>query len=181
MRTYKTEGIIVKRRNIGEADRLVTVFTKVSGKIHAKAVGVRKIISRRSPHIELLNLSRLTLYQGKGIPIITEADSIFSFSEIKNNLSKVGFAYHICELIDGLCPESQENVSVFNLLKNSLIELKKSDDIIGITHSFEIELLTLLGFWPAKRPAQNLNTVFFIENILEKKLKTQKLLQKLNG
>lgn len=178
MRTYKTEGIIIKRRNIGEADRLLTVFSKKNGKVHVKAVGVRKITSRRSPHTELLNLSRFTLYQGRGMPIVTEVETVIDFSPLKENLTKIGFAYHICELIDGLCPENQENNSVFTLLHNTLRRLAKEGDIDAIVHDFEIELLTLLGFWPKYRPTHSLDTLFFIENILERKLKSKKILQK---
>ena len=64
MRTHKTEGIIIKRRNYGEADRILTVFTKYNGKIQVKATGIRRIPSRRSAHVELLNYSVLNLYKG---------------------------------------------------------------------------------------------------------------------
>ena len=62
-RAYKTEAIIIKRRNFGEADRILTILTKNYGKIQVRAPGVRKITSRRSSHIELLNFSSLTLYR----------------------------------------------------------------------------------------------------------------------
>src|SRR3990167_4660571 len=108
MRTYKTEGIIIKRKNFGEADRIITVLTRNHGKIQVKATGVRKIQSRRSSHVELLNHASLFIYKGRGsLPILTEAETIDSFQDIKNDLTKVGFAYHICELIDGLCAENQ--------------------------------------------------------------------------
>ena len=55
MRNFKTEGIIIKRRDYGEADRILTVMTREYGKLKIKAKGVRKITSRRSAHIELLN------------------------------------------------------------------------------------------------------------------------------
>ncbi|MDP3988452.1 MAG: DNA repair protein RecO [Candidatus Levybacteria bacterium] len=179
MRSFKTEGIVIKRRNFGEADRILTVFGKHSGKIQIKAGGVRRITSRRSGHIELLNHSMLSLYKGKSLPILTEAQTVDDFSSIKNNLTKIGFAYHICELIDGLCAENQENRDIFFLLKNTLDKLSKEDEIVFIIHEFEIELLTLLGFWPRNRPAQNLNTSVFIERILERKLKTKPLLSRL--
>lgn len=176
MRTYKTEGIIIKRRNFGEADRILTVFTKRLGKIQVKAVGVRRITSRRSPHIELLNLSILTLHKGKSLPILTEAQTIEDFSSIKDNLIKVGFAYHICELVDGLCPENQEQRRVFLLLEDVLSRLEKEDDIVSAVHEFEIELLTILGYYkPSWRP-QSIDTTSFIESILERRLKSKRLL-----
>ena len=51
MKTFVAEGIVLKRRNVGEADRILTVFTRTNGKMIIKAVGVRKIASKRSSHI----------------------------------------------------------------------------------------------------------------------------------
>lgn len=180
MRNIKTEGIIIKRRNFGEADRILTLLTKKGEKIQIKALGVRKINSRRSPHIELLNHSLLALYKGRSLPILTEAETLEEFSRIKNNLIKVGFAYHICELIDGLCPENQENRSIFFLLQNTLKDLSEKEDIVTIIHNFEITLLTNLGFYPQNNLSENLDTVSFIERILERKLRTKQFLHRLS-
>lgn len=178
MRSYKTEGIVIKRRNFGEADRILTVFTKYKGKIQIKALGVRRITSRRAPHVELLNNSFFHLYKSPfSLPILTEVESFEDFSEIKSDLTKVGFAYHICELADGLCAENQDSQPIFYLLQNTLKRLSEEEEIIFPVHDFEIELLTLLGFWPKNRSTQNLNTALFIENILERKLKSKELLR----
>ncbi|MCL5435180.1 MAG: DNA repair protein RecO [Patescibacteria group bacterium] len=176
MRSYKTEGIVIRRRNFGEADRLLTVFSKKHGKIQIKAVGVRKINSRRSPHIELLNHSLFNLYKGAGMPILTEVENFENFSEIKENLTKVGFAYHICELIDGLCAENQENEEIFHLLQRTLSRLSLETDIAVVIHEFEIDLLTKLGFYKPSSLSLNFDTSLFIEQILERKLKARQIL-----
>jgi hypothetical protein len=123
MRNFRTEGIIIKRRNFNEADRLLTVMTREYGKIQIKAVGVRKITSRRGAHVELLNHTILHLYKGHTFSLLTEAKMLDDFSSIKENFEKVGLAYHLCELVDGLCPENQENNNVFSLLQNTLTML----------------------------------------------------------
>jgi len=179
MKHLRTEGIIIKRRNIGEADRLLTVFTKTDGKIIVKARGIRKIPSRRSAHVELLNLASLSLYKGSKFPVLTEATSLDTFSDIKNDLNKVGFAYHICELIDGLCPENQENRAVFTLLHNVLVRLEKEEEIVEVIHGFEVELLTVLGYWgTGDMQQEQTNVHFFIENILERRLKSRRIFEK---
>ena len=177
MRSIKTEGIVIKRRNFGEADRLLTIFSKNFGKIQIKAGGVRKINSRRSGHIEPLNYCSFTLYKGRGMPFLTEVENLENFSNIKDDLTKVGFAYHICELIDGLCAEEQENQEVFNLLKQTLNRLEGSEDLVSVIHEFEIELLTKLGFYKAAI-RKDLDTSAFIEQILERKLKSKPLLKR---
>ncbi|SRR5258706_871459 len=180
MRSYKITGIVLKRKNIGEADRMLTVLTQDFGKIEIKAVGVRRVPSRRASHVELLNFSELSLYKGKGYPILTEATTIENFSVIKEDLQKVGFAYHICELVDGLCPENQENNKVFGLLYRMLCSLAKEENITSILREFEINLLTVLGYVPESYFNPSINTAFLIESILERKLKSRQIIPHLS-
>lgn len=178
MKSIVVDGIILKRKSVGEADRFVTLFTKQFGKMQLKAVGVRKIASRRASHIELLNVVRCGLYKGKGMPILTEITTQQSFSTLKTDLTKVGFAYHICELVDGLCPENQENPAIFILLQNVLMQLEQEEELASVIHNFEVKLLTLLGYW-TEQSSEKLHTAFIIESILERRLKTRQILPKL--
>ncbi len=175
MKSFKTEGIVIKRRNTGEADRIITVFTKYNGKLRIKAPGVRKITSRRSSHIELLNLSVLTLYHSSRsqIPILTEAQTLHAFDMIKGDLAKIGKAFYVCELVDKLCPENQENRAIFHLIKQTLKTFNYSDES-RIVDEFEEKILSILGFMPHKYPL--LDRQAFIEQILERKLRTRDIL-----
>ncbi len=162
MRSYRTEGIIIKRRNFNEADRIITVMTRDYGKIQIKAAGVRKITSRRSAHIELLNHTVLHLYRGNTFSILTEAKMLTDFSEIKGDFEKVGLAYHLCELVDGLCPENQENRNVFFLLQRALADLSQQSDVYLPRYATaEIDDYTLgtygLGVSDAPRAVVNQN------------------------
>ncbi len=171
------EGIVLKRRNVGEADRILTVLTRNLGKITVKAVGVRKISSKRSSHIEPLNHATLSLYKGKGMHTLTEVVAKESFPEIKSDLQKIGFAYHLCELVDGLCPEGQENAHVFDLLHSVLSDLCGEVNLSERIHEFEVALLITLGYWSSS--SAQLNTSYVIESILERRLKTVRMLPKL--
>ncbi|MBA3723290.1 MAG: DNA repair protein RecO [Candidatus Levybacteria bacterium] len=224
MRTIKTEGIIIKRKNFGEADRLLTVITPYFGKLTIKATGVRKITSRRSAHIELLNHSALNLYKGSGMHVLTEVKMIDDHAAIKMDFTKVGLAYHMCELIDGLCPEGQENGNAYYLLKNALRQIArqvqeeavsaqvpvqaylrseiddytlgtfglgvkdvprvapliKEESLAKTLHTFEIALLSELGYWNKEDPlSKNFDTHTMIESILERKLKSHNIFTKL--
>ena len=176
MRSFRAEGIVIKRSNYSEADRIVTIFTKKNGKIKVKATGVRKIASRRSPHIEPLNYCIFGLYQGKGMPV----ESKESFPLLKKDLKRIGFAYHVCELIDGLCAENQENPEVFMLLGRTLRKLSKEENLQEIIYEFELELLRLLGFHTQSSSTTKINTQELIENILERSLKTKSMLHQLS-
>jgi len=176
MRSYKTEGIVLRRTNIGEADRILTVFTQKYGKIQAKAPGVRRITSKRSAHIELLNYSTLALYKSSRsqLPIVIEAQTLENYALIKKDLKKIGLAFYICELVNNFCPENQENHKIFHLIKNTLLVLENSLSSNFIIDSFEKKLLEFLGFTPKLYQLQDRQ--FFMENILERRLKTKDLL-----
>jgi len=178
MRTYKIEGIVLKRRNLGEADRILTILSKESGKIAVIAPGVRRIPSRRSAHIELLNLSQLTLYSGSKtfMPIVTEAQTLEDFSGVKSDLQKIGYAYYICELINGLCADNQENRSVFFHLKSTLAALAQTSDALSLIKNFEKNLLIELGFWSEAKLLQTQDSQIVMERLLERKLKTLRVM-----
>lgn len=181
MRNAQVDGIILKRTSVGEADRILTVFTRQFGKTSIKATGVRKITSRRASHIELLNFTKLGLYKGQGMSVLTEATSLESFSGIKTDLKKVTFAYHICELIDGLCPENQEQTAVFDLLYETLMELSRGEAHAALVHKFEVELLSLLGYYSTgSQDLTGAKASYYIENLLERRLKSRQMILKLS-
>lgn len=171
MRSYKTEGVIIKRINFGEADRILTVFTKKHGKIKVLAKGVRRITSRRGPNVELFNFVALFIHRGRTFDIVTEAQIQNSFSKIRKNLELIGLAYYCCELVDGLCAENQPHPRVFELLLKTFRELDSR-----LIHKFESELLYELGFLPAFK---KIDTTSYIEKLLERRIKTKTILQKL--
>lgn len=177
MRSFKAEGIVIKRSNYSEADRIVTIFTRKNGKIKVKANGVRRIASKRSPHIELFNYCIFGLYQGNGMPVLTEVESRESFPLLKKDLQRIGLAYHVCELVDGLCAENQEHPEVFMLLGQALRKISKDANPAEGIHEFELELLSMLGFRQASN--KDINTQEFIEELLEHKLKTKQILPQL--
>jgi DNA repair protein RecO (recombination protein O) len=180
IRAFKTDAIVIKRKNIGESDKLITVLTKRFGKIQIKAIGIRKITSRRSPHVEPLNLTSISFYKGKGIPILTEADSRNSFSEIKKDLKKVAYAYYACELIDCLCPNEQEVGQIFCLLENLLGDISDGPNTLSLIKEFEIDLLNNLGFINPKVENEITGDLsILVEQIIERKLKTKQILPRL--
>lgn len=178
MKSFKAEGIVIKRSNYSEADRIVTIFTKKNGKIKVKASGVRKIASRRSPHIELFNYCVFGLYQGKNMYSLTEVESKECFPLLKKDLRRIGLAYHVCELVDGLCAENQEHPEVFMLLGKTLRSISKEENLEEVIHEFELELLRLLGFYKTTSSSR-INTQELIEEILERRLKTKQILPRL--
>jgi recombinational DNA repair protein (RecF pathway) len=145
MPSFSTEGIILKRVNFGETDRVLTVLTERFGKISVIAKGVRRITSRRAGNVEVLNRVRLHLFKARSYTL-TEAESVETFQKLKENLTLTTYAFHIIELVDRLVPESQKNPYVYSLVLEILVILQTNPRQIFI-RAFEVKLLSLLGFW----------------------------------
>jgi len=172
---YKAEGIILKRRNVGEADRILTVFTKRDGKIRVLAKGVRKISSRRAGHLEVFTHVILTIHSGHSMDMVTEASSIRSGSLFDADAVRLGYAYCMCELVDQLLADYQEHEDVFFLLRDGLMGLLKTDMVESyqkILTDFVHELLWRLGFLPHPRQLPVNRLQEFVEEITERRLRT---------
>ena len=169
MSTYKTEGVILKRSNYGEADRILTIYTKHYGKIRAIAKGVRKITSRKGGNLELFNHCVLFLAKGRNLDIITEVQVVNSFSRLSPDLEKTAGAFYLVELVDQLTPDGQVNRRVFDLLVSTLAKLSDCQTA-QLTADFEVNLLRLLGFWSDKIDKRDVRS--YIEEIIERKLRS---------
>ena len=177
MSTYKTEGVILKRSNYGEADRILTIYTKQYGKIRAIAKGVRKITSRKGGNLELFNHCVLFLAEGRNLDIITEAQVVNSFSRLSQDLEKTAGAFYLVELVDQLTPDGQANRQVFDLLVSALAKLLdcQTDQVLA---DFEVSLLRLLGFWSDTIDRRSVKS--YIESIIERKLRSPEFQNKVH-
>ncbi len=165
------EAIVLTQKNYGEADRLVTLFTKQYGKLTAIAKGVRRIKSRRSGNIDLANYVRLRIVSGRSFTLITEADVINSFLAIKENLSTVVYAYYILEIVNDLTVEEQVHIDIYYLLLEALTQLALLPKRILI-HAFEVKLLQALGFWnDTALPKENQKLLDLVRKIRLQSLK----------
>ncbi len=171
MPSFKCEGIVLKRKDFGEADRVLTVFTLQKGKISIVAKGVRRVTSRRAGNVELLNRVQMYLYVGKGMPILTEAESLETFSKLKEDLTLSTYAFHIIELVNKLTVENQENRILYEHLLQVLRRLSIKPRQILI-RAFEAKVLADLGFIGFKEEGAGVGGLVGEAGDLLKKLET---------
>lgn len=179
-RTYATEGIILARRNFGEADRLLTIFSKHYGKIRARAPGVRRPSSRKRGSVELFNRVKLLLVRGRNIDIVTDVEVINGYNAWREDLTKVGVAYHLSEIVNRLTPEEQEHKEVFELLADSFSNLGNLDywQLYPLIQTFKVNVLEELGYLEREKPTpKNLDS--YIEDLINGELRTKKFLKTL--
>lgn len=179
---YVISGVILRRRNVGEADRVVTVFTKEYGKIRIIAKGVRRIYSRRSPHVEPFRHVRLTLRRGRTLDSVTEAVSLESGGIDTTVLPRVGYAYFVCELVDRLLPERLEHRDIYVLLVDTLGKIREATTWRQLKlsgHEFALTMLRNLGYIPRDSELPEEDVVRFIERIIERRLNSPVFLTRL--
>ena len=147
-RLYRTEAIVLRRRDQGEADRVLTVFTPGMGKQQLLAKGVRKITSRKAGHVELFTHSQFLVAKARTWGIVTQAETIHAFRPLREDLLRTSYAYYAAELVDRFTQEGDENRRLFELLLAALGWLGEARDLRLLARFFELRLLALVGYRP---------------------------------
>ncbi len=147
-RLYRAEAIVLRRMNLGEADRLLTLYTPEWGKIRVLAKGVRKPTSRKAGHLELFTHSRLLMAKGRSLDIVTQAETISSFLPLRQDLTRTSYAYYVAELVDRFLEEGEESPALFRLLLKGLGHLSEAQDPRLVVRYFELHLLEQVGYRP---------------------------------
>ncbi len=183
-RIYTIEGIVLKRRAVGEADRILTLFTRQQGKIQVLAKGIRKIQSRRAGHLEPFNRVIITLHAHGTLDIVSEASVVAHGTFRTRNPALIAYAYCLCELIDQLMADRQEQPEIYMLLVDALAELEAGRNDASWSQTMSVfihRLLWALGFLQSSRQLPKDALRPYIEEITERKLRTWPLLTVLGG
>lgn len=147
MTHYRDEGVVLRTWKLGEADRIVVIFTRGRGKVRAVAKGVRKTKSRFGSRLEPMSHVALQLYEGRDLDIVTQAESIDHYRPIRDDLEKLGRAVTMLEAVDQLAQDREPNPKLLRMLVGGLGALA-SDDSPLVVPAFFLKLLALEGFRP---------------------------------
>lgn len=147
-RSIRTEGVVLRRRDYGESDRILVIFTRKLGRISGLAKGARKPSSKISGHVELFTRASFLVSRGRNLQLITQAETIDSYDHLREDLSGIGLGSYIVELVDAVTTEEGSNVKLYDLLVRTLEGLDSGQDTQVIRHHFELRLLGLSGFRP---------------------------------
>lgn len=145
---YRSEGIILRRHDIGETDRLLTLFTPNYGKLRVVAKGARKPGGRKTGYSDLFMRVDLVIRRGHSIDVIDQAEVIEAYLPLRESLERTGYAAHFAELVDAFSEEGDENRTLYSLLVHGLGWLCSADDLRIPSRYFELYLLDLVGFRP---------------------------------
>jgi DNA repair protein RecO (recombination protein O) len=147
-RSIRAEGIVLRHSDWGEADRILTIFTRQLGKVTAIAKGIRKPRSRKAGHLEPFSRTSMLLAHGRDLLILTQAEAIDVFEPLRQDLVLLGYTSYVIELLDRFTYEEGENRPLYNLLARTLLRLSRGDNPDLVTRYYEMRLLDLVGFRP---------------------------------
>jgi len=147
---FRTEGIVIKTFEYGEADLIVTFFTLDKGKVKGIAKGCRKTKSRFGSSLEPFTHSKISLYgkENSSLPRITQSDILNSHKRIREDLFRLTHGAYMSELIYEICPEGETNKGVFHLFSSILSAMESNSDIEILSLIFGIRFLGLIGYQP---------------------------------
>jgi DNA repair protein RecO (recombination protein O) len=148
-RSIGIEAIVLRHADFGEADRLLTIYTRQLGKTRVIVKGARKVTSRKAGHLEPLTHVRLQLSKGRDLAIVTQADTIEAHVPLRENLVLTSRASYVIELLDRLTyDEGGDSSVIFQLLTDTLRRLSAGADPWLAIRYYEMRLLDSLGFRP---------------------------------
>jgi DNA repair protein RecO (recombination protein O) len=147
-RLYRLQAIVMRRRDMGEADRLLTVFTRDRGKINLLAKGVRRAASRKAGHIEPFTYTDLLVARGANLDLVTQAETIASHRHVREDLWLSSLAYYVVELADAFTQDEDPNALLFELLLETLDRLDAGHASNLVVRYYELHMLDLAGYQP---------------------------------
>src|SRR5512147_1750518 len=119
-KTLHTEVVVLRHTDWGEADRLLSLFTREAGKLRAVAKGARKIRSRKAGHLEPFTRVKLLLAHGRDFWIVTQAETVEAYLPLREDLLRTAYGSYVLELLDRFTFDEGENRSLYQLLIDTL-------------------------------------------------------------
>jgi DNA repair protein RecO (recombination protein O) len=149
--TFKTEAVVLRSIRLGEADRVLHLYTEQRGRVGAVAKGVRRVKSRFGGRLEPLSRVDLIMHEGSGdLCTITAADTVHAHASLRERRLAIERATDACEAVLRLFDAAEPNRPAYNLLCHELALLDAHDGLA--THAqalaFRIKLLLAAGFVP---------------------------------
>ncbi len=194
----KYTGIILKKHPFGEADELLTIYSRESGKIRVKAVSVRKPLSKLAGHLQSLNeIEFEVVARSKHLPVMISVRALTVNNYLRQNLRKFGFALVGIETLYRLTGDGQENLEAYNELRAFLKNLGENPDENLALRRFQLQVLAANGYaFPVETQTNGDFTLThagnfqltstlekeidqFIDYVLEREIKSVKVLDSL--
>lgn len=149
---YRANAIVLKKKEVGETDRLYTLYTDSFGKMQVVAKGVRKGDAKLAGQLENLMLSQLIIVKGRGAGKIAGAVAEKSFISLRSDIDILKRVLEVVSIFDRLVGLDQKDPELFHLLEdyltlaNDLAKENKKAKILLLSEGFLFQLFAHLGY-----------------------------------
>lgn len=148
MKIEKVTGIVLSDTNYSESSKILNVLTKEHGKIGIISKGCRNLKSSLRSVSSKLTYGYFNIYyKQEGLSVLISVDIINDFSNIKQDLFKIGYATFLSDLTNQVLKETSSN-EIFTLFINGLIKINDDFDPMIIANIIELKYLNYLGVMP---------------------------------
>jgi DNA repair protein RecO (recombination protein O) len=145
----KVQAIVLKAINVGEADKIITLFTDKLGKIQAIVHGARKSKSKFMASTQVFSYCEYIIYKGKSLYTINQGEIKESFQGMLSNLYSLTYCSYLMELVDVLIPNEEKNIELFYmLLKTMYLITDERIDSELLIRTFELKAMSISGYMP---------------------------------
>lgn len=144
-----TDGLVIRTRNIGEADRLITILTREYGVLDAFVRGARRLKGRLASSTQQFSYAKFILFKSKDAFVVDEAEPVRLFFQFGNEVEKISLAYYFAELALVLSPQGDDAEGFLRLMLNTLSFLMegKREDLL-LKSVLELRMLSMSGYMP---------------------------------
>lgn len=147
---YKAEAVVLRHQPVGEADRVLTLFTREFGKMRVSARGVRKTTSRLAGRVQPYTYARLLLARGRTLDVLAQADIVRAYAGLQHDLLRSAYAAYVAELVDRFLPDRDRHPDVFDAIRDAFDVLEEADEEEAEIYAlwFSLHLADSLGYRP---------------------------------
>ena len=147
-RTYGTAAVVLRQSDLGEADRIVTLYTPFYGKVRAVAKSARRPTSHLGGHLELLTHCRVFVARGRDLDIVTQAETIEPYLGLRDDLWRATIACYCVELLDRLTVDNSPDPDTFDLLVTTLGRIANDRNAELALLLYQMRLFGHMGYQP---------------------------------
>lgn len=139
-------ALVLKKVDFGEADRIITVFTKEEGLLSLLIKGIRKSKKRSTAASDLITISDFVLYKKKDMYTVSSINSKEMYLRLKEDFFKINIVFYILKLLNLVLVENEEREKIHKLTLNTINYIEKEDTEEKIYQSLNYFLLKVLEY-----------------------------------
>lgn len=141
----KVEGIVIRTTDYGEADKILTLYTREMGKIGVMARGAKRPKSRLASISQLFTHGNYVFQKTTGLGVLNQGEIIRSFRDLKSEIYLTAYGAYVIELLDKLTEQNDINPYLYELLLQTLQYIDEGLDYEILTRIFEVKMLRVAG------------------------------------